>query len=330
METESDWPLNDNFRINKAGKLKFQDLCRPVDFSEPFTLRDVLNLIILRSEIHIGTLCQMVQCNYLYDYFQEAQKPIKPPADPKFSDQIEYLELSWHGEKDIDPSKGVRYCTNGWYFDGVGYKGVMSEDIVKFRQLEKPDPEYREGYAIEFTPINELADLEIRICPEMSIENSELEYDDANFYKKVAFTPQITLLEMLYAIFWELSFVGCPEDRDERMEELNGRVKEYDDAKEKGETSYVSAEDLFSSYDMANYHDKRNKQKCFIDHQENPKRKPICCQRDECNVHGKLRCIIAYDSKDKSYLSLVCPDCGAKSEWNCKIEAILNKENYDI
>lgn len=321
-----DWPLNDNFSITKAHKLKLQDLCRPVDFSETFTLRDVLNLIILRSNIHIDTLCQMVQCNYLFDYFEEAQKPISPDKDTKFAEQIEYLELSWHGEQDIDPNKGVRYFTNGWHFDGVGRKGVMSEDIMEFRQLEKPDPEYREGYAIDFSPINEIADLEIKTRPEMAFENGELERDDVNFYKKVVFTQQISLLEMLYAIFWELSFAGCPEERDEKMTEIHKRVKEYDDDKEKGEISYVSADDFFSSYDMANYHDKRNKQKHFIYHQENPNHKPICCQRDECKVHGKLRCIIAYDGKEKSHLTLVCPDCGAKSEWNCKTEAMLNKE----
>lgn len=220
----------DKIIIDEDVDLDYSDLGKKVDFSVPFTLRTILNMVCFSSYIPLDTMQRMLCCPFLFEYLEEAQKQEKNPRDGM--EKIEYLEVYWEGDKMT--TKGITDCSSMWSFHGMGEKGYVSEDVKEHMFSDgKVDPEYRTSFAVEFSPINEIADYEIRIRKEMIFEDWDSKEEDKK-YVKYPFTPDISLFELLYAIFWELSFAGSPQERDGQMVELKRRVDEIEEAKANG------------------------------------------------------------------------------------------------
>lgn len=213
---------NDNIKIMPRMKFDLDDLLKIVDFSHPFTLRDVLKACS-DSEIPLKVLECILHCSYIEDLCKEAES--KPFCD---KGDMEYLEVYWWGSKGT--YDGVKESSNCWGFHGIGILNRYSDDIVKmYEHMGKELPKnFRENYAIEFTPMYELCDYEIRMSPKLHITNYDAEPTQRNDVDEdVEFVPSITLIELLYAVFWEISFCGSPEDRDAKSEELSKTVEEY-------------------------------------------------------------------------------------------------------
>ena len=85
----------DKIKITKDLDIKFSDLMLEIDTSHEFTLRDILRAIIYSSEIPIKMMSQILHCNNIKDYWDEAESK-------SFEDDglIDYLELHWMGSKD--------------------------------------------------------------------------------------------------------------------------------------------------------------------------------------------------------------------------------------
>ena len=78
-------------------------------------------------------------------------------------------------------------------------------------------------YAIEFTLVNELAHLPVRLGPVMEIRRD---------YEKIGEAScTFTLLDVLGEIYWEISFWGSPEMRDQQREELEESVREIEEGR---------------------------------------------------------------------------------------------------
>jgi len=219
----------DKIKITDELVFGYDNLMDEVDFDSEFTLRMLINSCIL-SEIPIEILCQIVRCNYIPLYWDEVNKD----RDPEYDSGIEYLEVSWWGSKSTYNNK--REDGNGWVFDGVGLTGDIPEDVAEYVSEEKLaemiSSGWRQKYAIEFTPLYNISDYVIRIDKEMSITDYDVEdYDCGDFYKKIDFTLSITLVELIYAVFYELSFIGSPEDRDSKKEELGQMAKDLKEGK---------------------------------------------------------------------------------------------------
>jgi hypothetical protein len=58
-------------------------------------------------------------------------------------------------------------------------------------------------------------------------------------------TPDVTLLQLIHALFWELSFFGTPEQRDAMREELHQRVKRI----ESGQERLIPWDDIQKGFD---------------------------------------------------------------------------------
>jgi len=224
----------DNIKITKKLKFDFPDLMRDVDLDHEFTLRDVVRAIH-NSKISMPVLCQLLRCNYLEKYWEEI-------SSKKFKDggEIHYLELYWWGttskwDNKIDSNQS-------WCFHGVGKAGYIPDDLKKYcspEEIKKMKKEkYTESYAIEFTPLYKLANYQIRIRDELWLthyENIKGDVDD-----KIKFKPSITLIELLYAIFWELSFLGSPQRRNEQTDKIMSRVDEFKKAEEEGRLDEIT------------------------------------------------------------------------------------------
>ena len=231
--------MNDKIKITRDLDIKYSDLCKVVDTSHKFTLRDVINIAYISSNVSRSNLQDMIDCPYLKEFYDECQNPCLTGKDNSITEDIEYLQLSWGGEKS-EFGKEI-YISEGWTFDGIGKKGVMKD--AELFGITEIDPEYRQAYAIEFTPVNELADFEIKINEKINI-NDDTENKDAVL--TVSYCKQITLIELFYAVFWELSFCGSPKERDGQKEILNERVDEIQKHIDKGtlDTICVPWEDV--------------------------------------------------------------------------------------
>jgi hypothetical protein len=79
----------------------------------------------------------------------------------------------------------------------------------------------------------ELADYPIRLGKDINFTNYDIDPKDrsANMDNSIDVAPSITLIELLYWVFWELSFLGSPEKRDKEKNELKRRVEDLKSGK---------------------------------------------------------------------------------------------------
>lgn len=221
--------MENKIKITKDLKFGYEDLIKEIDVSQEFTLRDVL-IACMNSKIPIETLSLLLHCSYIRDYITEA-------SSKDFTDEydLDYLEVYWWGTEELKVRpKGIKECGSMWCFHGIGKLGYIPDDILQYSELtEKEKKEYRQPMAIEFSSMYKLADYPIKIRQTMNITNYNKDPQDADTI--IDFQPSITLIELLYAIFYELSFCGSPEQRDKKIVCLNqlasdvksGKVKTY-------------------------------------------------------------------------------------------------------
>lgn len=133
--------------------------------------------------------------------------------------RIEFLAVS-----SVHEDGRLRRDFHGWGPWDEPYEGAWEED-----------PEYPRSGAISvsLTPVNELLDVPLRYDPEIVFMPARAEEQGTRI--------DITLIEFLKAIFFDLTFYGLPDERDELREELRRRVEEID----RGEVDLIPADEVF-------------------------------------------------------------------------------------
>jgi len=180
-----------------------------VELSDDFTLEDLFYWIG-RNQDHFDLIfCSQLGNRPLQCYLDEVQKPY-----PEKDDEIEYLELQRFGELwdwgDIDLFIS---------FSGIGKgKGI--------------------NYALEFTPLNEIKHLPLKLNKKFVITTykkstffsrlvSKLRRKGNNSYVTlVEGETDFTLYELIGSVLSEVSFVGTPEERDTKLDEIEEDVEE--------------------------------------------------------------------------------------------------------
>ena len=116
-----------------------------------------------------------------------------------------------------------------------------------------------ETYALDFTPLNNLANCQIELESDFmifderkeslvgrreyldSIPEEDKSKEDKYYYPVIANTTRdFTLYDILRGLFWELSFHGSPKDRTKRREELMEQIERID----RGEEKLIPMEDV--------------------------------------------------------------------------------------
>ena len=225
----------DKIKITKDMEFDLHDLMLVVDADHEFTLRDILRACI-NSKIPIDVLSALLRCRYIEEYWQEAES-----KDFEDGEDIEYLELTWLGDK--SNFSGVKENSSWWGFHGVGYEGKIPDDLRKNcdeKEIKKmEDEKYRQSYAIEFSPLYKLADYSIKVFDKMYITNWEKKPTD-EFNEVIDLKPSITLMELLYWSLWELSFFGSVETRNKKCDEMDESCKEIDEAIKNGTIDQIT------------------------------------------------------------------------------------------
>ena len=227
----------DEIKITKDMKFELYNLMSYVDAEHEFTLRDVL-CACKNSIVPMSLLEELLQCPYIEDYYNEMDK------GEKDNDRaMKYLELGYTIEHDDDPS-----VSQGWSFYGMGEEGDIPQDIIDHYSEEEVqkmrDEGFAQSYAVEFTPIYDLADYVIKIGNKIHITD----WQDLDDKRVIKGQPLIRLIDVLYEIFWELSSLGGPEDRDEKKEKLRQRLDSYEKDKEGGTLKFVDFEEVKAKF----------------------------------------------------------------------------------
>jgi len=226
--------MENKIKITKDYQLEYSDLMKEVDVSQEFTLRDILRSCY-NGHTNLLTLSDVLRCPYIFDYWDEANsKPFENNGE------IDYLEVYWWGTKQT--CEGVREDGNMWSFHGIGKLGYVPDDVLKYGKLTKKEKKnYRQAMAVEFSPMYTLADLPIRISKKIHITDYDVEpKSKKDIDKEIDFQPSIKLIELLYAIFWELSFAGSPKQRDKKINSLKKQVDEIKKASKEGRLDEIT------------------------------------------------------------------------------------------
>ena len=99
---------------------------------------------------------------------------------------------------------------------------------------EHPDWPRVGPFGLSLTPLGELLHLPLRYDP-------ELIFRDPDGTEEYRTTIDITLIDFLKAVFFELTFHGTPEERNRMWGELRGRMEDV----ESGRARSIPAEELF-------------------------------------------------------------------------------------
>jgi len=140
---------------------------------------------------------------------------------------VKHLELSWAGEVRQYYKKDPKELQEWVSFDGIG-DPPKDDENYKDWPVGKPV-----NYALDFSPVDTLTELPIKLNKKITI------YDETN--RKGVYPPPVileaektfTLAEILRGIFWELSFLGSPKDRNEKSAEIMQTMKDIDSGKVK-------------------------------------------------------------------------------------------------
>lgn len=216
--------MEKDIKITKNLRIEYCDLIRKVDVSRPFTLKDVLR-IPTRANFSILDMEQLIRCDCITELWEECNYK-------KFrrEDYMDYLEIGWSG--DIENEK-IFSSNNYWDFHGVGKEG---REVKKLRKSGVKVPkDYRQTYALGMSPVYKFSGYKIQMSNVILITDWRHPKQKESIYTHIEFRPSITLIDLLHAIYWELTWYGCPESRKVQVKELTKSLdkarKEIDEGK---------------------------------------------------------------------------------------------------
>ena len=226
-------------QLHPGHHLQVADLMVEVELAEDFTLGDLCQMVRDCDDIDLETLSALLQCP-LALFINECLQPCA--HDDKSA--LHYIRLSWGCEYDAVTETRWPPSTHLWLdVDGIGDIWDDHKPGGQFYE-EGKDYTHCNRYAIEMTPLYQLRHLPLRLNPVMTIRRS-LTQDTTDEPLEIP-APGVTVLQLLYAVFWELSFFGTPEERDATHEELRESVRRID----AGEAELIPFDEIVRHLDL--------------------------------------------------------------------------------
>lgn len=217
------------------------------EITDDFTLYDLFCLVRRAENITPG-----IAATFGMSEFETFWDQINLDRDSDDIDDLKCLELYWHPSYDVRLTQKTGKPTdqktiiplrdnkvNHWdnprkcelsslmSFHGIG-PGCPSKGL-DFHECGDDCPKST-TYAVEFSPVNNLAHLPVRIFPIVNFYPPYIESD--RIFKRTGFQLKIdpTLWCFITSIFWELTFVGStPNTIADKAQELHDRIDECKD-----------------------------------------------------------------------------------------------------
>ncbi|MCC6292203.1 MAG: hypothetical protein IT164_06115 [Bryobacterales bacterium] len=175
----------------------------------------------IRSGLHVlRCACHIDAGVTLGDIFHAVEQDRGLAA---FLEQWSWCDLdAFHAEarKPADAASDLSYIEIAKYFKWDEHE---AQETFVVSGAGHPDEHGMTRYAIDFTPVNQLVHLPVRLRPEMEIRKDR---------KKVGEAPcTFTLLDVLGEIYFEISFYGSPEDRDRQSAQFQESLREVEEGR---------------------------------------------------------------------------------------------------
>ena len=176
-------------------------LCDELVIEKGVTFEDFFNVILKHHEIYSEVFYSHLSGVPLSDFLNEWAKPKGMKPD---SDGMQKLLVRWDGmeffktEELLDKENSMLEIEWLPSFCGEG-KDKDGNEI---------------GYAVEFSPLNELKKYPLEL-----IENTRV-YNMKTDKTYVFFERMFTVYDVLSAIFYEITFVGSPIERSEKLDNI--------------------------------------------------------------------------------------------------------------
>jgi hypothetical protein len=203
-------------------------LSEEVQLSEDFTLLDFFNYIEKEKEIINVCFSSHLGHHPLQLYIDDIHKEISTEKDES-SMEVKYLELYWmcdfwNWEK-IKPvesfENGLTHKIPDNQFPDIdfyaGFHGVGS-----FLDFDDKTMVEEGGIAIEFSPLNELKNLVIKLNKKVDI----VDMSTSDMKPLCTGNHEFSLYEFIGEVLSELSFMGDPEKRNKDLEDLDNGISE--------------------------------------------------------------------------------------------------------
>ena len=224
----SEWEEG-NWKVRDVSDTINNHLFDPCYFEDKLKLRDVFDLV----ENNISLFEIMMPCERIGEIITESKTVCSPDNDES---QDLSLLLGWSVEHEKEFGELAVHSA----FDGVKHEDREQE-------IEGDIGNGRIG--LDFIPSNHLIDCEIR-------QNTRFDvWGGIGYGIEVSKEPVIrldykgfTLLEVIYGIFFELSFYGCPKERDDKGNELVETIKKTEADIVEGRLNSISMEEFEGKY----------------------------------------------------------------------------------
>jgi hypothetical protein len=211
----------------------YNHLSKYVKIEEGVTLEDLFALVSDESDILNAVFRNCWIKEYIDEWMHLCSMNYQSPIHEYSEDGLEFLEL-YHI---ADMQDGYLHIPEYPAFHGLGWELKTDHDSWKKGT--------RIPWAIEFSPIDELLHLPLKINEEFTIYKDTLDSDWSKD-NQVLFTAKkkMTLQDVIGGVFWEIPFCGGPKEKNESREELDKRSDEVKEAMETGDMSKFKVVDL--------------------------------------------------------------------------------------
>jgi len=207
----------ERIKLTREYKLKPFDLQKIVSDAD-LTLGELFE-IVNEAESEFPAIAEALGMPNFYKFYSE----IKKGCEPDF--ELKYIELYWHPDYcHMNKNLGLD-ITKAKVSPQMNVHAIGEHYMPKDAGIKcPPDCKEHNSYAIEFSALNEIAHLPIKLNPVIN-------YNYEKMQKKLQITVFPSLYQVINSIFYELTFAGCtPEEIKKQKEELEERA---DEAKER-------------------------------------------------------------------------------------------------
>lgn len=250
--------------------------CR-CQIKEGTTLKDIFRAVAKYKLLCI-VIGQYSWCSHINEFHAQAEEPMR--SEDK-GDKLEYLEIYWHPEvheytETIKHPGGHKEKIRTVSFDAhTGFHAIGEPGSSEHR------PDGREHYSVSYSPMYDLADLPVKLNEEFEVWSPWKRGQKQELLIKA--TRSYSLLEVLDAIYDDISFMGGPAENAAFLENMKETVEEI----KSGTVETIPFEDIKKELGLDDEEDKEPGLMLNIHLDDQPTRKMelVSCARLELNEY---------------------------------------------
>jgi hypothetical protein len=235
--------LTSNGLFNENGEGIFDPLSaifQTCSLSEDFQLRDLVDFVESQEDLKAFVSCYS-WCRAIDEFHTQSKEPCNSDTSLDRLEIYRAGEIHRWVERDKKRTHRVSLDLN-YDFHGLG---PCDEEILEHYTKSGGTPPEEQNYSVSYTPLNEIIGLPLGLNPEMEIREWVSDTRENKLHLKCQFP--FKLLDILDAVYWDISFHGGPEDNKAFLEEMKGRMEEIDAGTAKTSGPFSTVEEMFQN-----------------------------------------------------------------------------------